>query len=81
MNRSRVIKKIEEREPNLADWKHEEGTATAHFDDDGYELWVDSTQRAVPGHTGDPHVVNAMLWPPCLAEDVTELALPDEGHV
>lgn len=70
-----------DREPNLGDWKHQEGSTAAHFQDDGNELGVDGTQRAVPRHTGHPHIVDAVLRPPRLAKDMTELALPDEGHV
>lgn len=70
-----------ESEPNLGDWKYQECSTAAYFQDYGDELWVDGTQRTVPCHAGHPHIVNTLLWPPCLAKDMTELALPDEGHV
>lgn len=70
-----------ERKPNLCNWKYKKGAATAHFQDDADEFWVHSTQWAVPCHAGHPHVINAVLGSPCLAKDMPELALPDEGHV
>lgn len=61
---------------DLGDGQDQERSASARFNDDRQELWVDGTEGAVPRHLGDADVVVGLLSLDRLAEDVAKLALP-----
>lgn len=67
---------------HLAQGQHHEGAPAAGVHNHGHKFGVDGAEVAVPRHLGDSDVVVALVGFGGLAEDVAELAVPDEtpGH-
>lgn len=71
-----------QKSPNLGQGQHHEGSPAAGVHNHGHKFGVDRAKVAVPRHLGDPDVIVALVSFGGLAEDVTELTVPDKtpGH-
>lgn len=64
---------------DLGEGQDQERSSSTGFDDNRQELWVDGTERAVPGYFGHTNVIVALLSLYRLAEDMAKFTLPHDA--
>lgn len=64
---------------DLGEGQDQERSSSTGLDDYREELWVDGTERAVPGYFGHTDVIIALLSLYRLAKDMAEFTLPHDA--